>query len=368
MTLDNIDMPIPSFVQRSIFYADGNLIEQIADRVERLCRRAVAAMEIDLTDVKVLTETATGPFAVTPVLAALAGSKEVVAVARSSRWGKASNAIAAGSVLADRCGVRDRIQFTDKPANEVAYGCDLVTNLGFVRPIDRSIISKLSRVSAVSLMWEPWEFRSSDIDIGALKEYQIALVATNEQHPEVATFRYLGPTVARLLLDVGVELVNAKFLVVGSDPFGKHIADWISAAGGEVTRELSESCNHLDAVIVAEHRNPTPLFAETADEILIRLAAEGTVVINLCGVFDHKRMARCGLSVYPNVEVDYGVMTLTTAYAGPRPVIDLHAAGLKAGAEVVRARKRGLSIEDAVSIATKTGYGLPILENSHAVN
>lgn len=50
-------------------------------RMARLCRRAVSDMALDLSGLRVLTEAATGPFAATAAIAALAGA-EVVAVAR----------------------------------------------------------------------------------------------------------------------------------------------------------------------------------------------------------------------------------------------------------------------------------------------
>jgi hypothetical protein len=53
-------------------------------------------------------------------------------------------------------------------------------------------------------------------------------------------------------------------------------------------------------------------------------------------------------------------MTITTAYAGPRPVIDLHAAGLKAGGEVVRARRLGLDISSAIEESVRNGFGLAV--------
>ncbi len=43
-----------------------------------------------------------------------------------------------------------------------------------------------------------------------------------------------------------------------------------------------------------------------------------------------------------------GYMTVTTDHVGPRPVVDLHAAGLKVGEMAVRCRRAGL---DAAAVA-----------------
>ena len=56
-------------------------------RLVRLARASVADMRIDLDDAVVVTEAATGAYAVTPVIAALAGARHVYAFTRATRFG-----------------------------------------------------------------------------------------------------------------------------------------------------------------------------------------------------------------------------------------------------------------------------------------
>ncbi|WP_416916222.1 MAG: hypothetical protein ACMUJJ_05310 [Roseicyclus sp.] len=334
-------------------------------RMVRLCRKAVSDMTLDLSGLRVLTEAATGPFAATATIAALAGA-EVVAVSRDSRWGSAQQAFAATRELAERLGCDRSIIFSDKPPAELAAGCDLVTNLGFVRPIDGELIARLSSFAAVSLMWEPWEFRDTDIDRAALDAAGIPLIATNEAHPRVRTFAYLGPTIGRLLLDEGFEIVGSRLLIVGSDPFGAAVANWLADAGACVIRaELADWAAHvafdadIDALVVVEHRDHRDLLT-VADtfKALRQLAAMGAPIVRLCGTIDRTVVAANGGRLVPATDVPAGVMSVTTAYAGPRPVIDLHTAGLKAGGIVVAARRSGASIDEAISAAVASGFGL----------
>lgn len=334
-------------------------------RMARLCRRAASDMALDLSGLRVLTEAATGPFAATAAIAALAGG-EVVAVARDSRWGPAARAFAATKAIAEKLACEGAITFSERPPAELAEGCDLVTNLGFVRPIDRALVARLSRFAAVSLMWEPWEFREADIDRAALDAAGVPLIATNEAHPRVRTFAYLGPTIGRLLLDEGVEIVGSRLMLVGSDPFGAAVADWLADAGAFVVRVgLAEwatrvtSDADIDALVVVEHRDHRDLLAVAgAPEALPRLAAIGAPVVRLCGVLDRSAVEAAGGRLTPATDAPAGVMSVTTAHAGPRPVIDLHAAGLKAGGLVVSARRSGASPGEAVAAAVASGFGL----------
>ena len=58
-----------------------------SQRLVRLMQQAIERCQLQLDNLTVLTEAATGAYAVTPVIAAIAGAKKVFAIARSSRYG-----------------------------------------------------------------------------------------------------------------------------------------------------------------------------------------------------------------------------------------------------------------------------------------
>lgn len=324
-------------------------------------------MGLDLSGMRVLTEAATGAFAATAALAAFAGASEVVAVSRDSRWGAADKAFGEVAALAQRLGALSKITFKTGAASDFAGDCDLVTNLGFVRPLDRALVQALSSHAAVCLMWEPWEFRAGDIDMVATADFDIPVVATNEGHPAVRTFDYLGPTVGRLLLDAGIEISHSHIVLIGSDPFGAAVANWLTRAGAVIDRRVSADWQLavraeplIDAVVIVEHRHHLPIVSSRDAIALDMLARSGAPIIRLCGVIDSALIRSRGVVLVPNIDVEPGVMTVTTAYAGCRPVVDLHAAGLKAGAIVANARRNGASAHDAVAAAIASGYGLEL--------
>ncbi len=342
-------------------------------RLARLARSAVSRMQLGLNGQRVHTEAASGPFAATALVAALAGASEVVAVTRDSRWGRATETIARGRELAERLGVAGTIRYEEGEAARFAEGCDVVTNLGFVRPIDAALISRLSPRACIALMWEPWEFRPEDIDLAASRQYGVPVIGTAETHPQVRTFEYIGPTVGRLLLESGIEILGSKLLLSGSDPFGAATEKWLTGAGAEVCRAsadewagvvesggLAVSGAPLDAVVIVEHRLHQEIIGARHAAALEILSASGTPVIRVCGGVDHAALRERGVTLVPDTQVSSGYMAVTTAYAGSRPVVDLHAAGLKAASTVVRARSAGASIQEAILVAVRSGYGLAL--------
>jgi hypothetical protein len=339
---------------------------QTMRRIVRLCGQAVETMRLNLAGISVLTEAATGPFAVTALIAALAGAERVVAVTRDSRYGSGAEAIAQVRALLTTAGIDGRVEFHTGDASDAATDCALVTNLGFVRPIGRALLGRVNPHAAVALMWEPWEFRGQDIDLETIEELGIALIGTNERHPHVRTFEFLGPTVGRLAFEAGIEIVGSNLVVIGSEPFGPAIADWLRAAGAHVHAarvdnwpEALTPSSACDALILAEHRDHRPIDgAPGSGDALARIAESGAPVLRLCGALDRAAAERAEVAIHPASEVAPGIMTVTTGYAGPRPVIDLHCAGLRAGADVVVARRRGLSVNDAIAEAVANGYGV----------
>lgn len=170
----------------------------------------------------VLTEAASGAYACTPVLAALAGA-EVYAFARDSKYGAANGCIEQVKALAQKCGVSNRIHFhTGK--NEMPWErATVITNSGALRPIDSAFLQRVSSSCRIPLMFEAWEFRSQDLDLDFCKSQGIAVAGTNERHTQVDVFGYLGDMVIRQIQDAKQTPYRNKFIVVSNNDFTPYL-------------------------------------------------------------------------------------------------------------------------------------------------
>jgi hypothetical protein len=328
-------------------------------RFRRLIDEAISAFQLDLNGLNVLTEAASGPFVCTPLIAATAGAS-VVAVTRDSPYGTSAEVIAYCQEWANKLSVGNKIEVTNLPACVFAHRSHIVTNLGFVRPIDEQVISALPSHAAISLMWEPWELRPGDIDLKACQQYQIPVVGTRETDQRLDTFDYVGMLALKLLLEVNVELLKCHIAVIGSNPFGGAIEKALCAVGAQIADVFHPL---LDAVVVAEHSNPKCIIGPGGVPPIL-LAERGVKLIHICGNIDLEAICAAGLTKHPVRDVCFGQMTVTTDYVGPKPVVDLHAAGLKVGEIVVRERLAGRSVDDALAAAVSSGLGMPLLEKT----
>lgn len=316
-------------------------LDQLPRRLVPLMRAAIARCRLDLSGLTVLTEAASGAYVVTPVLAALAGAARVIAVTRTTRYGTAEEIRRSTLALARRAEVDDRIEIVAEKTAALVGQADIITNSGHVRPIDAEMVGWMKAGAVVSLMYEVWELRPGDVDLGACRARGIPVAGTNERHPLVDVFSFLGPLAVKALHDAQVPVYGSRVLVLCDNPFAPLIAPYLARAGAEV--ELQERTaeargRDFDAVLVVLRPMSSPVFAAADARRIAELAPEATVV-QYWGDVDRAACARAGLDVWPPEAPAPGHMAVLLSAIGPEPIVRLQAGGLKAG-EVLARRTR----------------------------
>jgi hypothetical protein len=317
-------------------------------RLLTLMRAAVHRLDLDLEDRAVVTEAATGAYAVTPVVAALAGARSIRALARDCRHGTADQAVAWTRALAECAGVEDRIEFVADKADAGLAKADIVTNSGHLRPLDAQTIGQMRRGAAIPLMYEAWEHRAGDVDLEACRRCGIRVGGTNERHPAVDVFSFLGVMAVKLLMDAGISVYSSRLLVLCDNPFCTSIQRGLSAAGAtvEVREQMADGAVDpgWDAVLVAAQPREIPVL-HAADVEMLAAHAPGAVVAQLWGDLPRDRLRAAGVPVWPETAPPPGHMGVLPSSVGPEPVVRLQAAGLKVGEVLCRAAPPGMGCD-----------------------
>jgi hypothetical protein len=320
-------------------------------RLLRLMKEAISRCKLDLHGRTVLTEAANGAYVVTPVLAAMAGA-EVHALAASTAYATTDELIAMTTELAELAGVRDKIMFALEKDAAVVGAADIVTNSGQVRPIDKMMIAQLKPGCVIPLMYESWEFRSADLDLESCKEYGIVVAGTNEQHPDVNVFSYLGQLAVKQLHEAGIAVRGTRLVVLCDNSFGPYIERELRGNGADVTMASALTADLLlpytDAIVVAMHPREDQVLT-AADALLIHDGAPDTVVIQYWGDVDRAGLDRLDLNVWPLRAPGLGHMGVLPSAVGPEAIVRLQSGGLKAG-EVLAAGLDKASPEDLAYI------------------
>ncbi|QDA35809.1 hypothetical protein E4191_16745 (plasmid) [Paracoccus liaowanqingii] len=302
-------------------------------------RRRIDALDLDLQGMTVLTEAATGAYACTAPIAAMAGAR-VVSIARNTRsHGTAANAIRATRHLAAAAGVADRIIFRRELPSEFLSTCDILTNSGHLRPITASIIDQLPKTAVIALMFEAWEFRHRDLDLAACRRRGIRIAAVNERHPDVGVFPFLGPLCVRLVAQGGVNPRGARIALLCDNPFASFIQDGLQQAGALVEcfqNARSITSRPWAAVVVALDPTKSPML-DRVDLLMLRAAAPDALLAQFWGDIDRAAAADFWPgTLCPQAAPAPGHMAILLSALGHEPIVRLQAGGLKAAELVAR--------------------------------
>ena len=332
-------------------------------RLVKLIKDVIALLKLDLTGLTVLTEAASGPYVVTPLIAAMAGAHQVLAMTADSRYASATTVVAQTRMLERLCNLDGRVEISTRRRLDWFAQADIVTNLGFVRPIDAEAVGAMKPTAVVPSMAEAWETRPGDVDLQACGRKGIAVLATNEDYPGLEIFTYSGHLCLKMLFAAQIEVHQSKIIVVSSDKFGTTIARQLASAGAVVSlvptlRRAVPKLAEADALVAADYCRFDTIVGDGGDLTTAELirAAPALTVIQFAGRLDVAGLQAGGIVVYPGIELASHRMGMTLASLGPKPVVALHGAGLKVGEALARARQTNdMAAAIALALARSPG-------------
>ena len=320
-------------------------------REHRLILDSIKKLNLNLSGKIVLTEVGSQNYLFSPIIPALAGAEKVYAWTRNSIYGNANQIIKDSAQFAKEFHVESKISFFDGALNsEHIKVADIITNSGFLRPINNRILQYTKKDVVIPLMFEEWELRPEDIDIVLCTKMGIKVAGTWENHPLLKVFSSVGALSVKLLLESGLEVYQNNILIWSEDEFGIESEKALQNFGAaNVYRStdmvmFNDLLPSLDAVFICNYDekrvyfNDNELFnAKDIFEVNPSLK-----VIHLFGKIDVASLNEFNISYYPREEGRSMIMTRTLGHLGPKPLIDLQVASLKVAQYLLEAKSSDL--------------------------
>ncbi len=336
---------------------------------------AVNRLNLDLSGKVVLTEAATGAYIVTPVIAALAGA-EVYAFTKDTRYGTVAEVRKQTNELIDL--FKDKklsVTVIDKLTPEIIAKADIITNSGHLRPLNSEKLQHSKKGVVIPLMYEAWEWRDADLDIEFCKKNGIVVGATNERHPDVDVFNYLGDMALKMIFDAGLCPYKNSFILLCNNDFGPFIAKVLSKVCGALgvcdkaenkagyqglnidwlgnfpDLTVSEKYRKSEAVLFTAYPFDQPWIGNENLPIAvskIRNDVPGALLLRYAGDID-EAFCKQHVSVYPD-HVHSGHMGILPSAIGPDPIVRLQSGGLKVGELLLKkeSNHKGLSLVELI--------------------
>jgi len=308
-------------------------------RIRQIIEQSIDLLQLDLRGAIVLTELGSGNFLFTPVIASMAGAEKVYAWTKDSAYGNGKDLVNDVRKIQREWKLKENISFAinERPLHHVEEA-DIITNLGFIRPIDGQLIDRMKPSAVIPYMCEAWELRVGDVDIHKCKEKNIPVAGTWENHPSVGVFDYCGALAVKLIMEAGYEIRDNGVLIISPDHFGEVAQRDLQAMNARVILKkdwniTQKDLEKIDLIYFADYSAREE--ALLSDEFIGLLESKGIGIVHLCGGLDTDRLIKRGIKAYPAKKGYPKRMSQTLAYLGPTPIIRLHAAGLKV-AELLR--------------------------------
>lgn len=296
-----------------------------------------------------MTEVGSNNYLYTPIIPLLAGADKVIAWTADTRYGKAADITKEVMEVATDCGVADKltIRQNERPTDDIK-AADVLTNSGFLRPLDEEFISHISQHAVIPLMYEKWELRESDVDVYACQKYGIRLAGTWENHPDIKVFSGVGPLAVKLAQESGFEVYGNDIIIWSDDHFGEETETCFKNFGARSVlrttkpEELINNITQADFIYICDYHEQRSFFKEIFDIKQLAKLNPTLGIVHLYGDIDPETVKSAGWSIYPDKKGHAEQMTETLAYLGLTPVINLQTAGFKVGECLLSSEKHKL--------------------------
>lgn len=303
----------------------------------------VDRISLDLSGLNVLTEVGSNIYTYLPLIASLSGAN-VIAWCKDSKFGVADKIILEAKNAIKIWDCKGSIIFRSNYRNfEDIKSADILTNSGMLRPLDSQFLSFVKSNAVISLMFESWELRSTDLDLNFCKEKGIKVSGVSENNALMNIFEYTGVLSLKLILNSGVEIFQSKILIWSSDEFGEVAKKWISKllpVSVIICNEPEKFYNcleNVDLVYFCDYHEDRPYFGPAGIlnlEIITRINS----TVKFCHLYGNISKSECnkyGISIFPDKDGCNKVMSETLSFVGAEPVIQLLVAGLKSAQETI---------------------------------
>jgi len=314
-------------------------------------QKALLDFELNLKGLKIFTEIASGSYQYTSIACLLAKADVVYGISKDSSYGKKEDIISDVFKIAEQFNVSDRLVSVSSKDRDYISECDIITNSGFVRPIDRKTISYMKSTAVIPLMFECWEFNNEHLNLDACKENDIVVVGVNEHHPLLDLFSIFPYKICKLLFDANMSIYNNKILLISSGEVGDLIGktfskndiyfdrisfDWNLISYPELSKYdviIVAELYHKDIDIISEHGFISTKQLKEVNPLIQIVYSYGSI--------NRDDIHKNNLALYP--EDDRNIIG---DYLSSEIPIRLNVASLKVGEIISRYRLKGMSIKE----------------------
>lgn len=323
----------------------NGVLEDNFERISEILRKELELFRINLENKTVVCEAASKLYSLTPSILLLSGAKEVYAINQPSKYGTLDEVRSLVEYVAEKLAIDEhRLKIIHSKDKSNIEEPEIILNQRWVRPIDDSL-KRRNLVQVISLMYEPWELRRSDIDWAVWGSDDVLIAGTNEEF--LGLLDYCGPLCIKILMESQIEVMENIIGILGSGKFPGILAKYLRRLDAKVTifNSVEEIENRkLDVLIVADIESTCPVIDQEHIELFKN--RRSLTILQFAGGVNCEGVLPLGITCVPSYALPPQTMFKELSHLGPVPLIKYLCGGIKVGELLHRIACEELSLTD----------------------
>lgn len=321
----------------------------------RIIEQNIKQFNLDLSGYNVLLPVYSKESALTPVLASLAGAKNVYVTTRDLE------AINKTSFYESELELTSNITFIERETPQVLSGLDIVLCGTGISYVDTTFASSLKKECVISMLPSNLDFNiHSGVNLEECSKRKIPVISVSPEDENLLLYRRLAHAVTKRCCENQIDILKSRILLVGNGRLMDNILSHLKTCGAQVYCAHTDKPNdkayllkHLadiDVIILADYPLKSTLvvgnegFIRTEDILTINPEVK---IIHLAGKVQTNSLTANRIYFRPENLVQNS-LNVNIEELGLRAAVEMVTASLKAAESLIKTKSRTILPSDSV--------------------
>lgn len=321
----------------------------------RLIEQNIKHFELNLTGYNILVPLYSKEPALTPILARLAGAKNIYVPAQELDF---INKI---SFFENETGNTSNITFIEKETPQLLSSLDIVMCAEGISYIDTSFISALKKECVISILPQNLDFnQTNNINQEECSKRKIPIVSVDPNDEELALYKRLAHLLVKKCSENDIDIFKSRVLLVSNGKLMDNTLSHLKACGAQVycantdkPQDRPYILKHLaeiDVIILADY--PLKSTLVVGNEGFIRIEDILTInpeikIIHLAGKVQTNSL-NANKIFYTPENIVQNSLNVNIKELGIRAAVEIATASMKAAESLIKSKNRTILPSDSI--------------------
>jgi len=237
--------------------------------------------------------------------------------------------------------------------------------------------------AVISLMWEPWEYRESDLDLSYCWKKGIAILGVNEDNEILNIMKYVENLIEKIIIINNLKLKNKKIILIAenksahymikplqlfsnsvffvSQSMASQLKNWGANVVGSTLSDPSveDFLKDSDLIIINSHPMKSMILGGNGYDIKkLKKISPNVEILVFFGNVDFDEIKKQEIKCYPDSSPFSEHMEWNLDILDFKPTVELCVLGLKAVESLSKDRKLGIDAKTCIEKSKNNPFSL----------